>query len=88
MKNFNFNLGSVKETLTREQMKQISGGVDTACFYGVDMTNDVCSRTPVIAMLGWYVSTCDDSISGDMCQQFEDALCESDECCTGVNCYY
>ena len=85
MKKIELKLGSVKETLTREQMKQINGGVlGPWCTVGIDTTNNECDGRG--DENGEWGYECTDA-TVEYCQGYADGTCEQDVCCTGVICY-
>ena len=82
MKKLNLQLGSIKEMLTKEQMKKVSGGYE-GCIMTIDTSNPMqCGTVSQIAVLyqpGICNSDCD-------CQTHADADCLNDNCCVDMDC--
>ena len=78
MKKIELKLGSVKETLTREQMKQIGGGI-AICLWESDDTNPDCDDVEETGFI-----SCNGS--EDWCNGYMQSYCNNDVCCTDVSC--
>jgi len=73
MKKLDLKFGSIKEMLSKDQMKQISGGCATCTW----SANPGCDGVGITYPCNY---------SPDYCQGFSDAGCETDDCCDGVDC--
>ena len=78
MKKLKLKLDGIKEMLSRDQMKRVSGGYSTyTCSYSWSGASG-CLTDP-------SDTPCTES-SSDQCQSYADAYCKNDDCCTDVNC--